>query len=237
MIEMKFGLLSLKTQSGQPQKNLTQIKRCIGLYRNQCDVLCFGESFLNGYSSLVYDPKEDIDKLPTNDDNHIRLLQVWAHRYQIALSFGYLEKEDDKIYSSYMFIGDEGQIINNYRRLTPSFNSKDETYSHGQNIETFIYKDRKFITLICEDLRKQAVLDKVKDLDSDVILWPIYMSSGEVFSEKSTHCVNELKPLVLMVNAFDEDAKGGVGVYLHGQLIKSLAENKEGIITVDDTHY
>lgn len=231
---MRFGLVSIKTVSGQPEQNLLHIRRCIREYHTQCDVLCFGESFLQGFSSLLYEPQEDYRLSTKQDANMIRLLQVWAHKYRIAISFGYFEKEDDKIYSSYLFIGDDGLVYNNYRRQSKSFSSDNEVYARGEGLKIFKYKDRSFLTTICDDLRDEAIAKKINESGVDVVLWPIYMSDGHVFKVENIACVEHLKPLVLMINAYDESTKGGGALFKNGKIVLSLAEKQEGILLIDD---
>jgi N-carbamoylputrescine amidase len=44
-------------------------------------------------------------------------LKTWTVQYGICLAAGYIERDQEKLYSSYVVIAD-GKIIHNYRRIS-----------------------------------------------------------------------------------------------------------------------
>ena len=53
----------------------------------------------------------------------------------MAIAFGYIEREDDTIYSYYAFIED-GDFVHNYRRMSVGWKESPETDNHYKEGES-----------------------------------------------------------------------------------------------------
>jgi len=119
---MKIGLVSEIFRDGNIEYNVNQIKkRLIEGSRKNIDLICFGESFLQGFDGLSWEYHEDLTRDCSQKDDIIRSLREFAAKYKTALSFGYIEKSEGTIYSSNIVISDSGEIISNYRRISPGW--------------------------------------------------------------------------------------------------------------------
>ena len=56
---MKIGLAQYKFINNDISFNLSQLKRAASQYSGKVDLLCFGESFLQGFDSLSWDYEND----------------------------------------------------------------------------------------------------------------------------------------------------------------------------------
>lgn len=73
-------------------------------------MLCFGEAVFQGFHSLSGDFGKDIDIAMTRAEITKILINISGSN-SIALALGYIEKENNTIYSSYIVIDKNGKII------------------------------------------------------------------------------------------------------------------------------
>lgn len=234
---MRFGLVSTVMKSGQLEGNLNIMRQHMVKNRGKLDVLCFGESFLTGYSSLTYETDKDLYQALESDDNLIKLLSIWTQKYKVALSFGYFEKdEEDNLYSSVMFIGRNGEIINNYRRRSIGWNQQkmdESVYKLGDCLIPFDYEGKRMVTIICQDMMSDQIFNELKKLEIDVVMWPVYRKGGSLQDYLDLEQFKHLKTPVLMVNTYDEQALGGCAYFKDGELVDSIKETQTGVLVVD----
>lgn len=82
------------------------------------DLVVFGESTLQGFDCLCWSYAADRDMALPLDSAPIRQLQDAARKYATAISFGFIERDGDALYSSCAFIGADGEIIHRFRRVS-----------------------------------------------------------------------------------------------------------------------
>lgn len=97
MIKVKIGLVSCLMKDKDTKHQLKQIEHYVSTNHN-CDLICFGESFLQGFEGLTWEYDEDIKR-------------ALAKNYKCGISFGFIEKEEDIIYSSNMVIDSCEEIM------------------------------------------------------------------------------------------------------------------------------
>lgn len=126
------------------------LRKCAG----RADVVIFEEAFLQGFYGINFIAKHDTTVSISRDDMIIREICSMAKEYAIAVSFGFIEKEDDVFFSSQMTIDKNGQIIDLYRRVSPgwkeSFAGKE--YCEGDGFHTFHLLGREVAIGLCGDL-------------------------------------------------------------------------------------
>lgn len=239
---VKIGLVSEVFQDGNIGYNFNQIKKqLIKCSEKKFDLICFGESFLQGFEGLSWEYHQDLLKACSQNDEIISSLRGLAIRHKIALSFGYIEREEDIIYSSNIVISDSGEILDNYRRISPGWKEPIADlryYKEGNGFSLFNYKGKRFATAICGDLWDDEHIDSIKELKADCVLWPLYVDysidkweNGE--REEYAHQVKEIQAPVLMINSYVEDesrAKGGCCVFQNGHVLKELPMGSLGVL-------
>ncbi len=241
---MKIGLVSEFFVDGDVEFNANQIrKRSIEGSEMGLGLICFGESFLQGFEGLSWEYAEDLPRALSQDDEIINSLRKIASQHRIALSFGYMERAKGSIYCSNLVISQEGKIINNFRRLSPGWKepTADGNYKEGGGFSIFTYGGKRFATAICGDLWSDENLNAVKQLQIDCLLWPNYVDystekweSGE--KEEYARRVRDMPFSVLMINSYAEQpnrAKGGCFVFWDGLILQELPMGKLGVLVYE----
>ena len=241
---MKIGLVSEEFIDGDIKFNCRQIeKRLIECSQKGLDLICFGESFLQGFQGLTWDYAEDLRRAKSQDDEVVVFLKRLARQHEIALSCGYFEKERETIYCSNLVISHQGSILNNYRRLSPGWKEPKagSNYREGTQFSTFTYKGRRFAAAICGDLWAEANIRAAGQLEIDCLLWPNYLDyslekweSGE--KEAYARQVQGISGPVLMVNSYvkeDQRAKGGCCVFQNGLILQELPVGNLGVLVYE----
>ena len=106
------------------------------------DLVVFGESTLQGFDCLCWSYAADRDMALPLDSAPIRQLQDAARKYATAISFGFIERDGDALYSSCAFIGADGEIIHRFRRVSigwKDYRKTDAHYREGTHFEKFTY--------------------------------------------------------------------------------------------------
>ena len=236
---MKIGLVSYEFKNGEIEYNIEKIEKAIISANGKADLLCFGETFLQGFDSLSWNYETDKDVAITKDSLIMEKLKKLSEKYKIDLGIGYIEREKEKIYSSFVVI-EKGKIIHNYRRITKNwkeYSITDEHYCEGEASETFIYKNREFKIALCGDM--WICPEKFKT--SGILLWPVYcnFSKDEWENTEQSEYAKQSKLAsdnVLLVNSITKDESisvGGAYYFKNGKIEKSLELDKEDVLIVE----
>lgn len=209
------------------------------------DLICFGEACLQGFYALNADYEHDLAMAISQDDDIVARLQEACRHTKTGLGFGYIEKDNGSLYSSYMLIGADGRLLHNFRRVSPGWKLgqafQDARYREGSDYASFEYLGKKITVAICGDLWHEDLIEQFMAVESDVLLWPLYTNyeietweSGEkdAYAQRVA-CLN--RP-VLMVNCFDEGeylSHGGAFVFELGKVRQELPMGEKGILPVD----
>ena len=236
---MKIGLVSYEFKNGKIEYNIKKIEKAIISANGKADLLCFGETFLQGFDSLSWNYETDKDVAIAKDSLIMEKLKKLSEKYKIDLGIGYIEREKEKIYSSFIVI-EKGKTIHNYRRITKNwkeYSITDEHYCEGEISDTFIYKNREFKIALCGDM--WICPEKFKT--NGILLWPVYCNFTKdewKNTEQYDYAVQSKSASdnVLLVNSITKDeliSVGGAYYFKNGKIEKSLELDKEDILFVE----
>ena len=180
-------------------------------------------------------------------DPAIRNLQVAAKKYHVAVCFGFIERCEDALYSSQIFIGSNGEIINLFHRVSvgwKEFYKSDEHSREGERFAKFCYGGKSFAIGLCGDLWTDGRPEEMKNLDTDVVLWPVWCDyAAEEWNNTIKHEYAEQAALcgkcVLLVNPFCADAdavdaaSGGAVHFENGKIVAELPAGTIGHMIVE----
>lgn len=224
---MKIVLACAPVRTGDVTYNLQQITAAMAFHKGKADVLVFGESVLQGFDCLCWDYARDFQVGVALTDPPIRQLQKVARENRIAVSFGFIQRQEDHLYSSHLFLGADGEIVDLFHRVSLGWKEYDKTddhYREGECFHIFSYGGKTFATGLCGDL------------------WPVWCDytpqewNGETkqeYAAQAALCGRN----VLLVNPFCIDAadcaQGGSVWFQNGTIVQELPAGKPGYLTIE----
>ena len=233
---MILGLVSYKFINNDMQFNISQIEKAIKQSRD-IDILCFGEAFLQGFDTFNWNYEHDKVIAISKDSATMKRLEQISKDYNIDLAFGYLEIDNEDLYSSYAIIID-GKLTYNYRRISLGWKEvslTDYHYKEGNEVVEFNYKGHNVVIALCGDMWEYP--EKFKS--NDLLLWPVYVnfSLDEWKNEEIEYAKQALIACknTLMINSLSEnpDCYGGCFYFKDGQIKEKLDYNIEGILIIE----
>lgn len=237
---MKVSLVSTTLVDDDINTQIRNIENI--LMKNNSNLYIFGEAYLQGFNGLSWNYEKDIEKAVSIQSKEIRKIKELANHYNSALSFCFYERDHQDIYCTNIFINEDGEILNQYRRQSIGWkeNYDSKNYKEGDRFKTFEYKGKKFATAICGDLWTRSLVEELKDLSKniDYLLWPLFIdySIQEWNTSAKSDYINQLKDIhcpVLMVNGYSQTSKGGCYVFDKGEISEELALGNVGILTIE----
>ncbi len=238
---MKISLCAVEQKLNDKNFNMSQIEKyAIEEAKKGSDMCVFGESFLQGFESLSFKYKDDVGIPVTQNSEEISKIRKIAKDNDIAISFGYIENDHGAFYSSQMTITKNGDIINNYRRMSSGWKEHDACSDYREGNKLYLYKMNgvSFSTLTCGDFWDEKLYTYISMVDSDILLWPCFVDFSVKEwndNEKLEYAKqSQLVPMpVLFVNSYVEEkgrAKGGAYVFYQGKILAELKPGEAGVL-------
>ena len=234
---MRIALASQSFTDRDTQGNLQVVLHAVEALPESADVICFGEMFLQGFGSLCWDYKKGRDTALSQEDEPIACIRAAAKRWGVAVCFGYVEKAGDALYSSQMFVGADGEIAENFRRVSPGWQepAADAHYKEGAHFETFTYKGKTLAVALCGDLWQEGRPEEMNALHPDAVLWPVYCDYNAAawntvvkfeYARQAGLAGNN----VLLVNSIGGGARGGAAHYWKNRIRLELPAGENGYL-------
>lgn len=244
---MKIALASAPVKNRNIEFNTQAMIEAMNKASGQADVILFGESVLQGFDSLCWEYETDKHMAVALTDAPIQRMRKAAKQYGIAVSFGFIERIDDNLYSSQIFIDSDGEIVTVFHRISIGWKEYDKTddhYREGKHFEKFCYGVKSFAIGLCGDLWTDGRPEEMKALNSDVVLWPVWCdykadewnnSIKHEYAEQAALCGDS----VLLVNPYGADldtaevASGGLAYFRNGRIVSELSAGNSGTMIVE----
>ena len=115
---MNIALAAMGFRTGDVEYNKKKIIDTLQRYSKNNDLVVFGETFLQGFDCLSWDFGKDRDIALGQDSSIIDEIRAAARDNEAAVSFGYVERDGDSLFSSQLTIGSDGEIVDNFRRVS-----------------------------------------------------------------------------------------------------------------------
>ena len=236
---MKIALASARIRNRDIRYNLSQMERyMLAAKQAGAELVCFGESFLQGFDALTWRFSDDQAMAISTDSGLFAGICHMSAKHSIDVLFGYVERSGDALYSSCALIAD-GKLHHNYRRISKGwkeYTKTDAHYREGGAVEVFHYKGKNCVIGLCGDLWDYPARF---DLGADLLFWPVYTcwTAAEWESrvkEEYAQQANRCCPNALYVNSIcDEDAFGGAAFFERGTVRKELPMGEAGLLFVE----
>lgn len=234
---MKIGLASYEFKNNDIAFNISQIEKAMKAARGAVDLLCFGEAFLQGFDSLCWNYENDRDVAVSSDSKIMQQLCDLTVQWGTDLLFGYIEKENDSIYSSCAVIV-KGKLIHNYRRISKGwkeYSITDEHYKEGVSAEAFLYHGQSVMIALCGD-----VWDFPERFKTDgLLIWPVYvdfeLDEWAQYEKEYAEQAFLAAGKTLMINSISANPQshGGAFCFVDGKIEKALAYDLEDVLVVE----
>lgn len=233
---MKIGLASYEFKNNDMAFNVSQMEGAMKAAQGNVELLCFGETFLQGFDALNWDYENDKSIAVSTDSDVMRRLCDMTLRYEIDVLFGYIERDGDSLYSSCAVI-ENGTLIYDYRRISKGWKEyrvTDGHYKEGTDTSGFLYHGQPMKIALCGDLWEYPERFKTDGL----LVWPVYVNFGlDEWPRQEVEYAAQARLAarqVLMVNAISRDpvSHGGAFYFADGRIEKKLGYDTEGILIV-----
>lgn len=243
---MRCALASMGFINEDSLHNKKVIIETMSKFSNYADIVIFGEAFLQGFYGANFNAEHDDKIAITKDDLIIKEICSIAKKCSIAVSFGFIEKDGEKFYSSQITIDSNGKIIDLYRRVSPGWKESfaNERYCEGKGYHTFTFMDKKIVVGLCGDLWFDENIIEINGLNPDIVFWPVYTDYNynewnKIVKNEYALQAGKIRAKVLYVNSFcldkqyDDIAKGGAVLFNSGSIVKETPSGKEDVLVVE----
>lgn len=244
---MKIALASAPVRTGDVEHNLSAMLQTIRQCAGKAELVLFGETVLQGFECLSWDYETDRRVAVSREDARIARIRDAARDSQIAVSFGYIEKAGDALFSSQMVIDAKGAIIHNFHRVSVGWKEywhTDAHYREGANFEAFSYRGKRLAIGLCGDLWTEGRPREMRGLRANIVLWPVWCDYNaqkwnETVKYEYAHqaalcgdCVLYVNPFCVDPNATDA-ASGGAACFQRGEITREAPAGKSGVLLVE----
>lgn len=213
----------------------------------KADLVLFGEAFLQGFYAATFEEAHDETIALSVEDDTITFLRAAAKAHNIAVSFGFIEKDGNCFYSSQMTIGKDGEILDLFRRVSKGWKLPHASgrYREGEGFHTFCYMDKTLAVGLCGDLWDDENVRKMRALSPDAILWPVYTDfaadawnteikheyaqQAECFGAKALY----VNPYCVDKQQEEDIAKGGAALFENGSITAETPAGKASLLFVN----
>lgn len=244
---MRIALASAPVMDNKIEANKACILQAMELCSGKADLVVFGEAVLQGFNALSWDYEADRHIAVSQTDDSITQICQAAKRYRIAVSFGYIEKAGETLFSSQIVIDDLGSILHNFHRVSIGWKEywrTDAHYQEGGTLGAFSYRGKRFSIGLCGDLWTAGRPEEMRNLQADIILWPVWCDYNAAewnsrikyeYAVQAALCGEQ----VLLVNPFcanpstKDCASGGAVFFKSGTIATEAPAGNSGILIVE----
>ena len=153
-----------------------------------------------------------------------------ARAFGVAIALGYLEKGDDRLFITQVFIDDRGEVLCSYRRTCVAFMGESYFLDPESPLRSFCYRDKTFVFATGDDLFLPKRIDTIRALYPDVVLWSLsYDDYAHLSDDEAKEMIEEgirrCGGRVVLVGAPAENdgALGGAAYYHDGHPVRGNA--------------
>ncbi len=236
---MKIALAPVTLINRDISYNVNQIKKYMQIAKEQnAGLICFGESYLQGFNCLSWNFAEDKNIAVSVDSPIFKEICSLTKQIGVDLLLGFVELDDEVIYSSCTLIS-AGEVLHKYRRISKgwkAFSVTDEHYGEGNAVDSFLYQNKKCVIGLCGD-----VWDYPERFSQgqDLFFWPVYVEWTEeqwLSTEKGAYAnqANACCKTTLYVNSIcHNETNGGAALFENGKVKAEMPMGTEQLLIVD----
>lgn len=132
------------------------------------DLLLLPELFATGYNigDLVVSRAEPADG-PIS-----QAVKAMAKAHDIAIHYGFPEKEGHEVFNSAQCVGPDGALLDCHRKIVIPPGFERDHFAQGQGFSLFTYRSVRIATLICYEAEFPETVRHVASLGAELVLVP-----------------------------------------------------------------
>lgn len=212
------------------------------------DLAVFPEAALTGFVHIG-DPEHDRAlAVPVPGPETVRLSDL-ARTCSLHLAIGLLERDGVALYDTALLFAPDGRVLLKYRRISPQWHARDAdpaVYRQGSDLPTAETALGTIAFLSCGDITDDALLDRVRRLRPDLLLFPMARGFDDDVHDEREWKEQELgfyggqvaragAPTLLVnyVGEMDGFIGGAVAYGADGSVLSSRPLHKPGLFLVD----
>ena len=200
------------------------------------DLIVFPEMTLTGFSFNTQSISED-----QKDSKTIEIFSQIAKKYNIAIVFGMVIKNQAKAFNESIFISSHGSVIGEYTKIHPfTFAGEGKYFDSGDRLEVVQYQSMNIGLSICYDLRFPEIYSAMAqncDLIINIANWPKKRMSHWKALLKARAIENQIFIIGVNRTGIDgndlEYADSSCAYDANGELIPSSSEGNMHIYEID----
>ncbi len=240
---MNIALAAVGFRTGDVEYNKNKIIDTLQKYSKNNDLVVFGETFLQGFDCLSWDFEKDKDIALGQDSAVIDEIRAAARNCGTVVSFGYVERDGGRLFSSQLTIGADGEVVDNFRRVSTGWKEPiaDHHYCEGEVFHVFHLNGKAIGIGLCGDLWYGDNVRAMRALDVDIVLWPVYTDFNFAVWNQSIKLeyaeqAKRVGRCVLLVNSVclepdvPEMARGGAACFHDGRIVCEAAAGAESVL-------
>jgi N-carbamoylputrescine amidase len=234
---MRIGAASYAFRNNDIDFNLSQMEKALKLAQGNVDLLCFGESFLQGFDALNWNYERDKTVAVSADSDVMCRLCEMSIDYGVDFLFGYIECKNEHLYSSCAVI-ERGKLVYNYRRISrgwKEFSITDEHYQEGTDTGEFLYQGKPIMLALCGDMWDYPERFKTDHL----LIWPVYVDAElDEWQDLAVEYAQQAQLAArktLMINSISTQpiCHGGAFYFVDGKLLNNPTFDEDEIFIVE----
>lgn len=165
---VKVAMAQIFCIDGDRPGNFVRIENAV-IEAKKCgaDLVTFPETSILGWVNP--EAHELACPIPGKDSDRLCTL---ARKHGIMISIGLAEKDGDLLYDAAVLIDHQGRILLKHRKINTLEKLMSPPYARGSQIQAADTPLGKIAMLICADSFRDELLDRLKDLDPDLVLIP-----------------------------------------------------------------
>ena len=139
------------------------------------ELVVFPEATISGFAHTG-NPEHDRRIAAAAPGPETERLSTLAIGASIYLAVGLLERDGPELYDTALLFAPDGRIVLKYRRNSPGWHTRDadpEVYRQGTDLPVADTPLGTVAFLICGDITEDVLLDRVRSLEVDILLFPI----------------------------------------------------------------
>jgi predicted amidohydrolase len=143
---MKISVAQVDASSAGTENRFRWLEAKIGQAAiEHVDLIVFPELFLSGYNV----GEELHQYAEAQNGSFARRVAVLAKDLNIAIAFGYPERDGETVYNAFIFIDDQGRILANHRKTRLPLGIEHDWFATGSNVPVFRFEGTTVAMLIC----------------------------------------------------------------------------------------